>query len=754
MKTSLIVLAVMCACAFAAGNVAAAPLTAKSGPSSVVRTDAVTIPLMFSYQGKLTDTLGIPVTDTTHSINFRLYTVPSGGSPYWNETQIVRTRGGLFSTLLGSVTPVGTVPDAGALYLGMAVGGGAELAPRVRIASVPYAYKSDTANYALAGGGGGTPDSVPGSFAVSTDLRVYGKGRFGADCENNGTRAFVAGQENQANGNNASVTGGLVNIASGQGTFIGGGGENTAAGAGSVIAGGFEGGTAAGAYCGVIGGGNLNQATDSFAVVAGGLSNRAGRYGFVGGGRSDTAVSHYAAVLGGLGNKAGSGANDSFAAVAGGARNKARAYRTFVGGGTDNAAGGWGATIGGGVGNVANGLNSVVGGGASDTAAQVYCAVGSGLKNVAGVAVTDSAATVAGGMYNRAAGLCAFIGGGSHNSAGDAWATVGGGSSNSAPGNCATVAGGNNNSASVGGAAVGGGSANAATGHQATVSGGCYDSAAAAFATVGGGYGNTASESCATVGGGRYNTASGPVAIVGGGSYNSASAAFATVAGGTGNGSSGIYATVSGGLDNMATGSAASVSGGFGNNATGYYSTVAGGENNAARGMTSFAAGMEAKANHDGSFVWSDSIALVRDSIYSTGSNQWRVRARGGAWFFSNLAQSTGAYLAAGSNSWASACDSANKEDFRAVDRKALLDKVASLRVRDYKMRDQNDGTRHIGPVAQDFHAAFGVGETEKAINMADMDGVTLAAIQALYADNQQLRQELEALKAELAARK
>jgi hypothetical protein len=80
-----------------------------------------------------------------------------------------------------------------------------------------------------------------------------------------------------------------------------------------------------------------------------------------------------------------------------------------------------------------------------------------------------------------------------------------------------------------------------------------------------------------------------------------------------------------------------------------------------------------------------------------------------------------------------------------------LLDKVAALRVRDYKMKDQNDGTRHIGPVAQDFHSAFGFGGTETGINLADADGVALAAIQALYEDNKQLRQELEALKAELA---
>jgi hypothetical protein len=114
----------------------------------------------------------------------------------------------------------------------------------------------------------------------------------------------------------------------------------------------------------------------------------------------------------------------------------------------------------------------------------------------------------------------------------------------------------------------------------------------------------------------------------------------------------------------------------------------------------------------------------------------------------------TGAYLAAGSNSWASACDSATKEDFHEIDRQELLEKVAALRVRNYKMRDQDDGTRHIGPVAQDFHAAFGVGETEKGINMADADGVLLAAVQALYEQNAELARNSELMKAEIEALK
>jgi hypothetical protein len=257
----------------------------------------------------------------------------------------------------------------------------------------------------------------------------------------------------------------------------------------------------------------------------------------------------------------------------------------------------------------------------------------------------------------------------------------------------------------------------------------------------------------ATVGGGHYNAATGWTATVGGGESNDATGWTATVGGGYRNDAAGSAATVSGGRRNDATGSAATVGGGYYNTASGLGATVPGGYYSAARGNYSFAAGRYARANHYASLVWSDSAHGASDSVYTTGSNQFRVRARGGTWFYSNGAMTTGAYLAANSNSWQSVCDSTTKEDFKDVDRQELLAKVADLRVRDYKMKDQHDGTRHIGPVAQDFYSAFGYGETNTGINLADADGVLLAAVQALYEWNQAQQAEIEALKAELNRR-
>ena len=72
------------------------------------------------------------------------------------------------------------------------------------------------------------------------------------------------------------------------------------------------------------------------------------------------------------------------------------------------------------------------------------------------------------------------------------------------------------------------------------------------------------------------------------------------------------------------------------------------------------------------------------------------------------------------------------KENFKPVSPRAVLDKVAALPITRWNFKEDTS-TEHIGPMAQDFSAAFEVGEDDRHISTVDESGVALAAIQALH---------------------
>lgn len=94
------------------------------------------------------------------------------------------------------------------------------------------------------------------------------------------------------------------------------------------------------------------------------------------------------------------------------------------------------------------------------------------------------------------------------------------------------------------------------------------------------------------------------------------------------------------------------------------------------------------------------------------------------------------------------------KSNFAPVDNRDILLRVAGLPIETWNYNDQNPSFRHIGPMAQDFAAAFGVGEDDKHINLVDANGVALAAIQALYEMIQQRDVEIVELRAAVSALK
>ncbi len=91
------------------------------------------------------------------------------------------------------------------------------------------------------------------------------------------------------------------------------------------------------------------------------------------------------------------------------------------------------------------------------------------------------------------------------------------------------------------------------------------------------------------------------------------------------------------------------------------------------------------------------------------------------------------------------------KRDFAAVDPAAILARIAALPITTWSYKDEDPTIRHIGPMAQDFKAAFEVGATDKRIFQVDADGVALGGAQALNARVVELERENDALRGELA---
>lgn len=170
---------------------------------------------------------------------------------------------------------------------------------------------------------------------------------------------------------------------------------------------------------------------------------------------------------------------------------------------------------------------------------------------------------------------------------------------------------------------------------------------------------------------------------------------------------------------------------------------MAGGYGNIAAGNKSFAIGNQAFALDHGAFVWADSLDLP---FFSDTTNQFAVRATGGFNLVtsvdSNGIPTTGAVLPGGSGSWSSLSDRNAKINIQSVEPKEVLAGVISLPISTWSYTAQGADVRHMGPMAQDFAAAFDLGENETTIGVVDADGVSLAAIQGMY----QLVQEQQSL--------
>lgn len=365
----------------------------RSNFSSSIAVDS----LLISYQGRLTDGSGNPVVDGNHTIVFSLYNQASGSSALWKETQNLTTNNGVFTAQLGSVNSLNSLPFDTTYYLGIAVDGGSELAPRTRLTTTPYAQRAHSiddgavmasslgqsgasngevlkwngtqwapatdetgkvtsSGWSLSGNSGTTPGT---DFLGTTDnkalvLKVNGQQAISLVPDDT-TASLIMGDSANSIGPNLS------------GSVIGGGGwnnhPNKITNSFAVIGGGFD--NTAGGLISTIGGGSYNATSDNWTTVGGGYNNSAEGYiSTVAGGNDNTSSGTKSVVAGGDNNVA----SGLFSSIGGGYHNNAEAHAATISGGRYNLAPGEFSTISGGVGNYTYGSAAMVPGGQDNVA--------------------------------------------------------------------------------------------------------------------------------------------------------------------------------------------------------------------------------------------------------------------------------------------------------------------------------------------------------------------------------------------------
>ena len=296
----------------------------------------------------------------------------------------------------------------------------------------------------------------------------------------------------------------------------------------------------------------------------------------------------------------------------------------------------------------------------------------------------------------------------------------------------------------VAGATISGGGSSGAINYvsdnYSTIGGGSFNYAGtylnsdptdATHCTIGGGHSNEAKGYASTISGGDVNTTSGDYSTVGGGQNNTASGDYSTVGGGESNAASGYSSTVGGGAVNTASGYSSTVGGGESNAASGDYSTVGGGAVNLAQGDYSFAAGLRATAYNKGCFVWGDSTS--GDTICNV-NDAFVASAKGGFYFITSKSDPFWmCTLHTGDTGWVCPSDRNLKENIIPSEGGEILRRLVQIPVSYWNAKGGDAANRHLGPMAQDFYAAFGLGTDDTHINTGDLDGVALASIQGLY---------------------
>ena len=342
----------------------------------------------------------------------------------------------------------------------------------------------------------------------------------------------------------------------------------------------------------------------------------------------------------------------------------------------------------------------------------------------------------------------------------------------------------------VAGIAIGGGSLHKATDDGGTIAGGIAN-------TAGDGTGDVTTAEYATVGGGIDNSAKGARSVVAGGGANAATGDYATSPGGQFNCAGGYYSFAAGFAAKVRPGDVEGSgpcegvpnTGDLGGDAGTFVWNDASASSFTSTGPNQF---LVRATGGVGINTNTPAVTGSRVSLYvkgfdttagtvtfqspkGTGAILSHVHyGTGGDWFIRSavntgkvVIQDTGGTVSIGTSAvvagqlietgaagahlttggtWVNGSSRLLKEAFADIDAGAILDKVLALPIGTWQYRNSPEGT-HLGPMAEDFSAAFGLGDGDKHIATVDADGVALAAIQGL---NEKLERENAALRERL----
>ncbi len=463
----------------------------------------------------------------------------------------------------------------------------------------------------------------------------------------------------------------------------------------SVVAGGYNNRVQVSSPGGAIGGGQLNRINNynTNSVIAGGYANQIG------------VLSDAAAISGGKENLVAS--DSSYAAIAGGYQNDIATASTYsaIGGGRDNSIG-------------ANSISTTIPGGyLNDIGTNSdYSAIGGGALNK--IHANSIATTIAGGQDNliNTNSDYSVIGGGWNNSIGyDAtfYATIAGGWQNAI-------------TTDARGSAIGGGKQNNIyRSYYSTIAGGANNTifANSWHATIGGGNNNSilAYSQYATIPGGAYNEATNYAFAAGRRAKANHQGSFVWA-----DSQDVDFASTTGDEFNIRAAGGVRLSGDttlrFGSTTRQMIQLY--GSNNYPP-VSNYGIGVQSSCLYqrsNGDFSWFKGGVHVdeRNDPGPEGFELMRLQLSGLTVF--------GTVTATAFNT---SSDRNAKENFKPVDPRAVLDKVVGLPLSEWNYK-ADTASRHVGPMAQDFYAAFGVGPDDKHIATVDADGVALAAIQGL----------------------